>query len=604
MTSNRLPNRPTPAAASFVVLAAIFATLFVAPIPSGGTTACSYFHNYIGQNPRGDSPGWHKQAQGVAHDETHWYLSQKNRIWRIPVEQDLRISPPLPPPFGPLNPKPHVRCEGSDPLPWADSIEVPCAGLPDELTALGRDHFGDLSVHDGFLFVPIDGNDGTHIGVFRADKTLTYVGAALLDLESLGWLAIDPEGKLYLSRAVGTHQTFEVYGLDWNLLVSHGEVEIGYLHELLVRDELDQRAFLTRMQGGVFSDDGRQLYLVNGFTDEDDSTPDDEDDWGIHVFEVTPKDPDPACTGPEEGCLPIARRVARSTNGTGPFNFQFNPGYFTRQEPEGVTYWDLDAPGAPEAGGKTSLGLPVGGQLHVMMLNNNDLAGGFPSADEVYLKHYTAEVACDPAPGLRVIPRGIDFGEVGVKDSRVEILELRNEGDAALAISDLTLMSEGGHFGFPSMPVPPIVLPPNTSASLLVEFAPTEGGDLSGAVTIESDDPDDPLLIVPLAGIGRTLIEQAQDLVAAFDEAVAFGSLSGVGPGRSAENRLETLGSMLEEAALLLEAGFIEEACGQLHAAFFHVDGTSTPSDFVAGPAAEEFAQAIRDLRERLDCGA
>ena len=106
------------------------------------------------------------------------------------------------------------------------------------------------------------------------------------------------------------------------------------------------------MQGGAFSPDGALLYLIHGYYKNVD-----EKRCGIKVFEVA-----------------TARLVAQSTNGSGPFNYEFHTGA-TTQEPEGITVWDLvgRAPG-------------IRGQLHAIMLEN-DVA----SNDDFYFKHYRVE---------------------------------------------------------------------------------------------------------------------------------------------------------------------------------------------------------------------
>lgn len=78
------------------------------------------------------------------------------------------------------------------------------------------------------------------------------------------------------------------------------------------------------------------------------------------------------------------KRVAKSTNGAEPFNYEFHPGTPVEcllrigdaQEPEGVTVWDLD---------KDTRAPGIRGQLHVIMVENdwNKL-----SPDDFYFKHY------------------------------------------------------------------------------------------------------------------------------------------------------------------------------------------------------------------------
>jgi hypothetical protein len=99
------------------------------------------------------------------------------------------------------------------------------------------------------------------------------------------------------------------------------------------------------MQGGVFSPQGC-LYLIHGYPKQSAG--------GVHLFDPVSK-----------------RRVARSTNGSGSFNFEFHPG--DREEPEGIDYFPVD-----------TLGLKgIRGELHAILLDNDAT-----SADDIYVKHY------------------------------------------------------------------------------------------------------------------------------------------------------------------------------------------------------------------------
>jgi len=87
-----------------------------------------------------------------------------------------------------------------------------------------------------------------------------------------------------------------------------------------------------------------------------------------------------------------------------------------------------------------------------------------------------------------------------------------------------------------------------------------------------------------------------------FDDSVDNGDLSGSGPGKSANNRLNALRNMVEEAGALIEGGFIAEACRQLMDAYKKTDGKPRPPDFVEGDAAPDLATMIQDLRAGLGC--
>ena len=85
-----------------------------------------------------------------------------------------------------------------------------------------------------------------------------------------------------------------------------------------------------------------------------------------------------------------------------------------------------------------------------------------------------------------------------------------------------------------------------------------------------------------------------------FDNSVIAGTLTGKGPGNSANGRLNALRTMIVAAKELIDSGNIEEACGQLKAAYKKCD--SDKPDFVDGVAVPELSEMILDLMEELGC--
>jgi hypothetical protein len=76
----------------------------------------------------------------------------------------------------------------------------------------------------------------------------------------------------------------------------------------------------------------------------------------------------------------------------------------------------------------------------------------------------------------------------------------------------------------------------------------------------------------------------------------------GDGSGKSGNGRLNAFANMVDAVGDLIEAGFIEDACGQLKSALRRVDGDSRPPDFVVGDDAALIADQINFLRESLEC--
>jgi hypothetical protein len=294
--------------------------------PTNGRYEAYYL--YLGNYPSNASPGWHESAQGLTHDRDNWFITQQNYLWRIPVTHDLSsVSPSAP----------GVR--------RIDRRDIP--QLKD------FNHFGDPDYYEfegqGFVIVPLEHLDDhkpcSAFGVFRADS-LDYVAFECLPEQAEGpWVAVDPQGNMYSSNS----KTAKVnkYSVDWLMLRNEQRLILKSEPPLDLLDEQGNSVTLNSFAGGVISPSGQLLYIVAD---------------GIHVFDLS--------TG---------RRVQRSTNDSGYFSFEFDDSFFVREEPEGITIWDLDDGRAPG----------ITGQLHALLLDN-DIGD-----DNVYLKHYTGTIYVD-----------------------------------------------------------------------------------------------------------------------------------------------------------------------------------------------------------------
>jgi hypothetical protein len=315
-------------------------------------------YNYLASYPDETTAtlGWNEDVQGITHDDDHWYITQKERLWKIPVTcnfgsgwyclsggiliKDLRDFPAL-----------SDYNHFGDPAYWNPACCYPDFKGPD------------------FVVAPLEGNGvSPAIGVFRADD-LSYAGHVPLPGQNgaAGWVAIDPEGALYSSDSITS--VIRRYSLNWNDDWQVTDMTLSHEEDIHLEDEAGNELELFILQGGAFSPDGGFLVLSNGYmtgsTCEGVSM--DEDLMraigGIHVFDAQ-----------------SWRRIRKSTNGYGTFNFEFHPGGATCEEPQGLTIWDLEDGRAPG----------IRGQLHALLLDND-----FPDADDVYLKHYTDSIYVD-----------------------------------------------------------------------------------------------------------------------------------------------------------------------------------------------------------------
>ena len=99
------------------------------------------------------------------------------------------------------------------------------------------------------------------------------------------------------------------------------------------------------------------------------------------------------------------------------------------------------------------------------------------------------------APRLIVPSEGIAFGEVAVGSNVVGKVVLRNEGSTTVSVSRVKACC--GAKAELSSPK----IPPNGSAMLSVSLTPQEIGAFSKSIQIACDDPERPILSVPVSGV-------------------------------------------------------------------------------------------------------
>jgi hypothetical protein len=105
-----------------------------------------------------------------------------------------------------------------------------------------------------------------------------------------------------------------------------------------------------------------------------------------------------------------------------------------------------------------------------------------------------------PIPNVAATPSPFDFGPVTVGVTVLQAFTVENTGGADLDVSgtaitgaaDFVIVSGGG----------PFTLAPGGQQVIEIEFTPSSVGPKSADFEIASDDPDTPLLAVPLAGEG------------------------------------------------------------------------------------------------------
>jgi len=101
-------------------------------------------------------------------------------------------------------------------------------------------------------------------------------------------------------------------------------------------------------------------------------------------------------------------------------------------------------------------------------------------------------------PDILLSTTGLDFGSVYVTATSTLNVAVTNGGCADLTVSGLAF----DHGDFTTTLATPEVLIAGATVNVPVTFAPSTAGTINGNLTISSDDPDSPSLVVTLTGVG------------------------------------------------------------------------------------------------------
>ncbi len=129
-------------------------------------------------------------------------------------------------------------------------------------------------------------------------------------------------------------------------------------------------------------------------------------------------------------------------------------------------------------------------------------------------------------PDIAVSPTSVDFGSVLIGSSLDRVVTISNNGTAILNVSNIT--TTGGAFTYIS-PTVPFIVPVGGSVDATVRFSPTSAPLKTGELHISSDDPDEPIVIVPLQGSGNSGGTTYVDVAAAVG-IVQSHTISGICP--------------------------------------------------------------------------
>ncbi len=118
--------------------------------------------------------------------------------------------------------------------------------------------------------------------------------------------------------------------------------------------------------------------------------------------------------------------------------------------------------------------------------------------DEVAVYRGARHPSSSLRPHLALSTDVVDFGKIRVGDSTIAVIQLTNMGfQDTLRISDISI-----HLPFFCTPGAPLLVPPRSSADLIVKYQPTTGGRDTLSLLMASNDPDRPAAVIHLQGIG------------------------------------------------------------------------------------------------------
>ena len=337
-----------------IISATVFACLLaVMACPWGHTVHAKEIQkiDYLGNYPNKKSGSWTNKLQGIAHSGSDWLFTQNKALWKVPAHYDLRKTKKL----------------SSNQKKWPGVLKV---GMPAILKKKKYDHFGDLDCRRGYIFIPVEGGDRTPVIAVFKYPTLQFIDYAEMPGKTRsGWCAISNKGELFTSHnIINKKNPIAIYTIDWSLL-RKGKLKLQFKKNYPLTGIPDAygRDISTYIQGGDFSDDGKYLFIVNGKmlnpikVDKGKvkiKTKEKTSDKGIWVFRNN---------NDRSG------RFMMKSNQKKGFRYQFKPA--SAQEPEGLTYWDLDKNKHKNSRNE--------GQLHVLLLNKLIYKN-----HSVWIKHY------------------------------------------------------------------------------------------------------------------------------------------------------------------------------------------------------------------------
>ncbi|MBN1480664.1 choice-of-anchor D domain-containing protein, partial [candidate division KSB1 bacterium] len=125
-----------------------------------------------------------------------------------------------------------------------------------------------------------------------------------------------------------------------------------------------------------------------------------------------------------------------------------------------------------------------------------------------------------PSPEITVAPLDIDYGTVLIGNTKSDSFTIKNDGDAVLNVSSVGLTGANSD-QFAIVNAGPFAIAADASQIVRVNFTPTSEGAKTAMAQVSSNDTDEGVVNVDLAGVGK----QPQPQIAVDPENVDFGGV-------------------------------------------------------------------------------
>lgn len=177
--------------------------------------------------------------------------------------------------------------------------------------------------------------------------------------------------------------------------------------------------------------------------------------------------------------------------------------------------WMWEAPGAEKVQGSiiatnTHVFLSTENSAYCIDLSRGREAWSYPAVGELSLGEGALYIA--GANGMLTaislgipdlsIAEAVAFDNTGLGGATSKSIPLTNLGDEPVEVR--SILSTSNEFSLEA-PATPFTLAPHQSASIVATFSPRERGMRRGAITIESDDPNEPEISATLTGLSSEL---------------------------------------------------------------------------------------------------